>query len=89
MSHPFICPNCGHRTSELDRNLGFTPVPCEVKVDKQVCCAGGTAAGQPCASDSVNWKDAGYDDNAINHHPGSHGHFNFKQHHGGQNYQFD
>ena len=24
MSHPFICPNCGHRTSELDRNLGFT-----------------------------------------------------------------
>ena len=24
MAHPFICPNCGHRTSELDRNLGFT-----------------------------------------------------------------
>jgi PAS domain-containing protein len=24
MSHPFICPNCGHRTSEHDRNLGFT-----------------------------------------------------------------
>jgi hypothetical protein len=24
MSHPFICPNCGHRTSETDRNLGFT-----------------------------------------------------------------
>jgi hypothetical protein len=24
MTHPFICPNCGHRTSELDRNLGFT-----------------------------------------------------------------
>ena len=27
MSHPFICPNCGHRTSELDRNLGFTRQP--------------------------------------------------------------
>lgn len=24
MSHPFICPNCGHRTSELDRNRGFS-----------------------------------------------------------------
>ncbi|HEY1688387.1 MAG TPA: hypothetical protein VGF95_05925 [Solirubrobacteraceae bacterium] len=24
MSHPFICPNCGHRTSETDRNRGFT-----------------------------------------------------------------
>jgi len=24
MAHPFICPNCGHRTAELDRNLGFT-----------------------------------------------------------------
>jgi PAS domain-containing protein len=24
MAHPFICPNCGHRTSELDRNAGFT-----------------------------------------------------------------
>ena len=24
MAHPFICPNCGHRTSEPDRNLGFT-----------------------------------------------------------------
>ena len=24
MTHPFICPNCGHRTSELDRNVGFT-----------------------------------------------------------------
>src|SRR6266571_3856025 len=24
MAHPFICPNCGHRTSELDRNLGFS-----------------------------------------------------------------
>jgi hypothetical protein len=24
MAHPFICPNCGHRTSELDGNLGFT-----------------------------------------------------------------
>src|SRR5213596_1002706 len=24
MAHPFICPNCGHRTSELDRNIGFT-----------------------------------------------------------------
>jgi PAS domain-containing protein len=23
MAHPFICPNCGHRTSELDRNQGF------------------------------------------------------------------
>jgi hypothetical protein len=27
MSHPFICPNCGHRSSELDRNLGFTRQP--------------------------------------------------------------
>jgi hypothetical protein len=24
MTHPFICPNCGHRTSETDRQLGFT-----------------------------------------------------------------
>ena len=24
MAHPFICPNCGHRTTEVDRNLGFT-----------------------------------------------------------------
>jgi PAS domain-containing protein len=24
MAHPFICPNCGHRTSEVDRNIGFT-----------------------------------------------------------------
>ncbi len=24
MAHPFICPNCGHRTRELDRNVGFT-----------------------------------------------------------------
>src|SRR2546423_13350441 len=24
MAHPFICPNCGHRTSELDRNAGFS-----------------------------------------------------------------
>jgi hypothetical protein len=24
MAHPFICPNCGHRTTELDRNIGFT-----------------------------------------------------------------
>lgn len=27
MSHPFICPNCGHRTSETDRTLGFTRQP--------------------------------------------------------------
>ena len=27
MSHPFICPNCGHRTNETDRNLGFTRQP--------------------------------------------------------------
>ena len=27
MAHPFICPNCGHRTSELDRNIGFTRQP--------------------------------------------------------------
>jgi hypothetical protein len=27
MTHPFICPNCGHRTSELDRNIGFTRQP--------------------------------------------------------------
>ena len=27
MAHPFICPNCGHRTTELDRNLGFTRQP--------------------------------------------------------------
>jgi PAS domain-containing protein len=24
MPLPFICPNCGHRTSEVDRNVGFT-----------------------------------------------------------------
>ena len=24
MAHPFICPNCGHRTSELDRTVAFT-----------------------------------------------------------------
>src|SRR5581483_9950715 len=24
MAHPFICPNCGHRTTEVDRNIGFT-----------------------------------------------------------------
>ena len=24
MAHPFICPNCGHRTTELDRNIAFT-----------------------------------------------------------------
>ena len=24
MAHPFICPNCGHRTTELDRNVAFT-----------------------------------------------------------------
>ncbi len=27
MAHPFICPNCGHRTSEIDRNIGFTRQP--------------------------------------------------------------
>src|SRR3982074_508789 len=27
MAHPFICPNCGHRTSERDRNIGFTRQP--------------------------------------------------------------
>ena len=27
MAHPFICPNCGHRTAELDRNIGFTRQP--------------------------------------------------------------
>jgi PAS domain-containing protein len=27
MAHPFICPNCGHRTSETDRTLGFTRQP--------------------------------------------------------------
>jgi hypothetical protein len=27
MSHPFICPNCGHRTTASDRNLGFTRQP--------------------------------------------------------------
>ena len=27
MSHPFICPNCGHRSSANDRNLGFTRQP--------------------------------------------------------------
>jgi len=24
MAHQFICPNCGHRTTELDRNIAFT-----------------------------------------------------------------
>jgi hypothetical protein len=24
MAHPFICPNCGQRTTEVDRNVGFT-----------------------------------------------------------------
>jgi len=24
MAHPFICPNCGHRTAEVDGRLGFT-----------------------------------------------------------------
>jgi PAS domain-containing protein len=24
MAHPFICPNCGHRSTALDGNLGFT-----------------------------------------------------------------
>jgi len=24
MAHPFICPDCGHRTSELDRTVAFT-----------------------------------------------------------------
>ena len=23
MAHPFICPNCGHRSSETDRTAGF------------------------------------------------------------------
>jgi PAS domain-containing protein len=23
MTHPFICPDCGHRTIELDRTVGF------------------------------------------------------------------
>jgi predicted nucleic acid-binding Zn-ribbon protein len=27
MAHPFICPNCGHRYAEIDRNLGFTRQP--------------------------------------------------------------
>ena len=27
MTHPFICPNCGHRSSASDRNLGFTRQP--------------------------------------------------------------
>ena len=27
MAHPYICPNCGHRTSELDRNAGFRREP--------------------------------------------------------------
>lgn len=27
MSHPFICPNCGHRTTGADRNIGFTRQP--------------------------------------------------------------
>ena len=27
MAHPFICPNCGHRTTEVDRNIGFTRQP--------------------------------------------------------------
>jgi len=31
MTHPFICPNCGHRISATDRNVGFTrrPKGCE------------------------------------------------------------
>lgn len=24
MAHPYICPNCGHRTSDVDDRLGFT-----------------------------------------------------------------
>ncbi len=27
MSHPYICPSCGHRTSEIDGKLGFTRQP--------------------------------------------------------------
>src|SRR5947209_18521861 len=27
MAHPYICPNCGHRTSEVDRNAGFRREP--------------------------------------------------------------
>jgi PAS domain-containing protein len=27
MAHPFICPNCGHRTTEVDRTVGFTRQP--------------------------------------------------------------
>jgi PAS domain-containing protein len=27
MAHPFICPDCGHRTSEVDRNAGFRREP--------------------------------------------------------------
>ena len=27
MGHPYICPSCGHRTSELDGKLGFTRQP--------------------------------------------------------------
>ncbi|HEY2636451.1 MAG TPA: PAS domain-containing protein [Solirubrobacteraceae bacterium] len=27
MAHLFICPNCGHRTSESERTAGFRPQP--------------------------------------------------------------
>jgi len=27
MAHPFICPNCGHRTSEIERRAGFRREP--------------------------------------------------------------
>ncbi len=27
MAHPFICPNCGHRTSETSPNAGFSGRP--------------------------------------------------------------
>ena len=27
MAHPFICPNCGHRTTEVDRYIGFRRQP--------------------------------------------------------------
>lgn len=27
MAHLFICPNCGHRTSETERTAGFRPRP--------------------------------------------------------------
>ena len=26
-THPFICPNCGHRSSETERNVAFTHQP--------------------------------------------------------------